>query len=119
MTVSRRHILAGSVSLAALGISPWAPARADGHVRSWRQYATGGWGQIHMFMAEPATGAGDKTPLVCLHQSPTSGAYYKEFQAVMAADRLVISPDTPGYGSSTAPPSQPDMEDYGSTIYYS
>ena len=116
MTVSRRQILAGSVSLTVLGARPWTPARADGHVRSWRQYATGGWGQIHMFMAEPATGAGNKTPLVCLHQSPTSGAYYKEFQAVMAEDRLVISPDTPGYGGSTAPLTQPDMEDYGAAL---
>ena len=116
MTYSRRAALGASASALALGLAYAAPVRADGHVRTWRQYATGGWGQIHMRMAEPASGPGRKTPLVCLHQSPTSGASYKEFQAVMAEDRLVISPDTPGYGGSTAPPAQPDMEDYGGAM---
>lgn len=113
MRLSRRHVLAGSASLAALASTAPRLSKADGHLRSWRAYAKGGWGQIHLWLAEPSSGPGDKTPLVCLHQSPTSGAYYKEFQAVMAEDRLVISPDTPGYGGSTAPPAQPDMEDYG------
>lgn len=113
MTLTRRQIVAGSASIAALGITTPKSSRADGHVRSWRQYASGGWGQVHLWMAEPTSGPGNKTPLVCLHQSPTSGAYYKEFQAVMAEDRLVISPDTPGYGSSTKPTAQPDMKDYG------
>lgn len=120
MTLSRRLLLAGSASVIALTVAHPRPGRADGHirnqVRSWRQYATGGWGQIHLWMAEPTSSPGQKTPLVCLHQSPTSGAYYKEFQAAMAQDRLVISPDTPGYGGSTAPPSQPDMEDYGTAM---
>ena len=79
MTLTRRQILAGSASIAALGITTPKSSRADGHVRSWRQYANGGWGQVHLWMAEPALGPGNKTPLVCLHQSPTSGAYYKEF----------------------------------------
>lgn len=116
MRLSRRQLLAGSASLAGLASLTSRPSLADGHVKAWRSYAKGGWGQIHLWMAEPPSGPGDKTPLVCLHQSPTSGAYYKEFQAVMAEDRLVISPDTPGYGGSTAPPSQPDMEDYGRAI---
>ena len=116
MRLSRRQILAGSASVAALGLRKVTPAAADGHVRAWRQYASGGWGQVHLWMAEPSARPGDKTPFVCLHQSPTSGAYYKEFQAVMAEDRRVISPDTPGYGSSTAPSAQPDMEDYGATM---
>lgn len=117
MAQSRRQFLAGSASVPALTLLLPPTSRADGHasdkVRSWKQYAAGGWGQIHMWLSEPVEGRGDTTPLVCLHQSPTSGAYYKEFQAVMAKDRLVISPDTPGYGGSTAPPAQPDMEDYG------
>jgi pimeloyl-ACP methyl ester carboxylesterase len=117
MRLSRRQILAGSASLTAFGKyttqSTWA---ASEEVRTWRDYAQGGWGQIHLWMAEPKAGPGTKTPLVCMHQSPTSGAYYKEFQAVMATDRLVISPDTPGYGGSTAPPSIPDMAAYGQAI---
>ncbi len=127
MGVTRRHILAGSAAAAALGVfSPPVvkPVRADGHVktfsdsavRAWRDYVAGGWGQVHLWLAEPAPGPGDKTPLVCLHQSPTSGAYYKEFQAVMAEDRLVISPDTPGYGGSTAPDFIPSMAEYGAAM---
>ncbi|MEQ8510139.1 MAG: alpha/beta hydrolase family protein [Rhodospirillaceae bacterium] len=114
MRLTRRQILAGSASLLAAAELSFSDAKAESAaVRTWRHYVPGGWGQIHMWMAEPRTGPGPKTPLVCLHQSPTSGAYYKEFQAEMAKDRLVICPDTPGYGGSTPPPAIPDMEDYG------
>ncbi|NKB44623.1 MAG: alpha/beta fold hydrolase [Alphaproteobacteria bacterium] len=117
MKLSRRQVLAGSASIAAFVSSlPRSPRAMSADIRTWRQYASGGWGQIHLWMAEPMAGPGNLTPLVCMHQSPTSGAYYKEFQAVMATDRLVISPDTPGYGGSDAPPSMPDMEDYGRAV---
>lgn len=117
MTLSRRGILAGSVSLAAINaFGAGALQAAPSQIKTWRKYARGGWGQIHLWMAEPLSGPGHRTPLICMHQSPTSGAYYKEFQAVMATDRLVISPDTPGYGGSDAPPSIPDMEDYGKAV---
>jgi len=122
MRLTRRQILAGTAAASALATATGSPfsARADGHsegaTRAWRNYVAGGWGQIHMWLAEPASGPGDKTPLVCLHQSPTSGAYYKEFQAVMAEDRLVICPDTPGYGGSTAPDFIPSMEEYGAAM---
>lgn len=119
MTLTRRQLMA-STALAAALVGSHGIVRKVAHgadtIRAWRQYVSGGWGQIHVWMAEPSTGPGDMTPLVCLHQSPTSGAYYKEFQAVMAGDRLVLSPDTPGYGSSTVPSSQPDMEDYGQAM---
>jgi pimeloyl-ACP methyl ester carboxylesterase len=117
MTLSRRQILAGSASSVVFAaLYPHRTLANSGDVRAWRQYTSGGWGQIHLWMAEPKSGPGDRTPLVCMHQSPTSGAYYKEFQAVMARDRLVISPDTPGYGGSTASPSIPTMEDYGRSL---
>ncbi len=118
MRLTRREILAGSAAAAALATAGGTslPAHADGHVRTWRDYVAGGWGQVHLWLAEPASGPGDKTPLVCLHQSPTSGAYYKEFQAVMAEDRLVICPDTPGYGGSTAPDFIPSMQEYGAAM---
>ena len=117
MKLSRRQILAGSASIAAFAASqPRMTSAATHDTRAWRQYVRSGRGQIHLWMAEPKDGPGDLTPLVCMHQSPTSGAYYKEFQAVMAADRLVISPDTPGYGGSDAPTSIPTMEDYGRAV---
>lgn len=117
MNLSRRLVLAGSVSIAAVGgLRVSEAGAANPEIKTWRRYARGGWGQVHLWMAEPKSGPGDLTPLVCMHQSPTSGAYYKEFQAVMATDRLVISPDTPGYGGSSAPPSIPDMENYGKAI---
>lgn len=117
MKLSRREILAASASIAAISAAGAKQAfAAPKGIKTWRKYARGGWGQVHFWMAEPISGPGDLTPLVCMHQSPTSGAYYKEFQAVMATDRLVISPDTPGYGGSDAPPSIPDMEDYGQGV---
>ena len=117
MKVSRREILAASASIAALSpIGAGQAFSAPSGIKTWRKYARGGWGQVHFWMAEPISGPGNLTPLVCMHQSPESGAYYKEFQAVMATDRLVISPDTPGYGGSDAPPSIPDMEDYGRSV---
>jgi pimeloyl-ACP methyl ester carboxylesterase len=99
------------MTAANLGVSTAKAQSPD--IRTWRHYTPGGWGQIHMWMAEPSKGPGPERPLVCLHQSRTSGAYYKDFQAVMAEDRLVICPDTPGYGGSSPPPEIPDMEDYG------
>jgi pimeloyl-ACP methyl ester carboxylesterase len=56
------------------------------------------------------------TPLVCLHQSPGSGIEYRMFQRVMAEDRVVLCPDTAGYGSSDGPNEVPDIEDYAAAL---
>lgn len=80
-----------------------------------RKYVDGPFGQIHVTEARPNLHS-NKTPLVCFHQSPTSGAQYALFQQEMAADRIVLCPDTPGFGSSDAPPNVPTMEDYAGAL---
>jgi len=76
-----------------------------------RRYVDGPYGQIHVVGARPQSDS-SKPPLVCFHQSPVSGAQYAIFQAEMAQDRVVLCPDTPGFGSSDPPPSVPSMADY-------
>ena len=54
---------------------------------------------------------GNKVPLICFHMSPYSGRYYEKFQDNMSADRIVICPDTPGYGGSSAPEKPASIEE--------
>lgn len=72
-----------------------------------KQYVDCAFGQLHLRSA----GEGG-TPLICFHMSPYSGLHYEPFMAEMATDRLVICPDTPGYGGSDMPLDEPTMEDY-------
>lgn len=82
-----------------------------------RRYVDGPYGQIHLTLARPLDQAeASKIPLVCFHQSPVSGAQYALFQMEMARDRLVVCPDTPGFGGSDAPPSVPHIEDYADAL---
>jgi pimeloyl-ACP methyl ester carboxylesterase len=81
-----------------------------------RFYVGGPHGQIHVREAMPASGPGAKPVLVCFHQSPISGAQFLPFQRVMAADRRVLCPDTPGYGNSDPPPQPPTMVDYAGAM---
>jgi pimeloyl-ACP methyl ester carboxylesterase len=115
-TVQRRYVLMGGTAVTLTGTIRRARAAAT-PVRRWKDYADCRFGQIHLVSAEPADGSGKgKVPLVCLHQSPTSGDYYREFQMLMAQDRLVICPDTPGYGGSDHPPSLPTMAELGGAM---
>ncbi len=76
-----------------------------------RQYVDCAFGQLHLRRA-----GGGGVPLVCFHMSPYSGLYYEPFMQAMATDRLVVCPDTPGYGGSDMPPETPTMEDYAAAI---
>lgn len=58
------------------------------------------FGQLHFYRQGEDSG---KVPLICFHMSPYSGRYYEKFQSIMSKDRVVICPDTPGYGGSDAP----------------
>jgi pimeloyl-ACP methyl ester carboxylesterase len=110
----RTALVGGGGLLLGLGLPPPASA-AQIHI--WRHYADTRYGQMHFRSAEPADGSGaDRTPLVCLHQSPGSALEFLEFQAVMAADRRVLCPDTAGYGASDGPTTQPEMDDYGGAL---
>lgn len=112
---SRRTVLVGSGGLMLAAGLPRLVGAAE--VRIWRHYADTRFGQMHFRSAEPADGSGaDRTPLVCLHQSPGSALEFVEFQAVMASDRRVLCPDTAGYGASDGPTTQPDMDVYGEAL---
>ena len=76
-------------------------------------YADGPFGQIHYRMAGTSTQA---TPLMLLHPSPLSGLVWDGFIAEMAKDRLVVAPDTPGFGESDPPASEPEIEDYAAAM---
>lgn len=83
---------------------------ADGEVTVERAYGRGPFGQMHLRIARPLEV--QARPLVCFHMSPYSGALYDGFLPVMAADRMVIAPDTPGFGLSDPPPERPSIADY-------
>lgn len=48
--------------------------------------------------------AGRRPPLLCFHQVPNSGQIYTDFLPLLAADRLAVAFDTPGYGMSDPAP---------------
>ncbi|MFO1425711.1 MAG: alpha/beta fold hydrolase [Steroidobacteraceae bacterium] len=85
---------------------------ARGVVR--RQYLDGRFGQLHLRIAKPATAL--RPPLLCFHMSPHSGRIYQRFMAAMATDRIVVAPDTPGFGESDPPPRRPTIEDYAAAM---
>lgn len=78
-----------------------------------RQYVDGPFGQIHLRIARPARRSAERhPPLICFHYSPGSSRMYAELMPHLATDRVVIAFDTPGYGGSDAPPTQPTLPQY-------
>lgn len=68
-----------------------------------RAYCDGYYGQMHYRVARP-DGHLRLPPLLCLHQTPKSGFDYEPVMPLLAAQgRVVLAPDTPGYGGSDAP----------------
>lgn len=68
-------------------------------------------GQLHLRSA----GEGG-VPLLCFHMSPYSGLHYEPFMKEMAKDRLVVAPDTPGYGGSDSANDAPTMADFADAM---
>ena len=112
--LSRRELFVGGATLLVSGLTRADSARPT--ITRWRGYAASPFGQMHFHLAAPAADVDFATPLVCLHQSPTTGISYREFQDVMAVDRLVLCADTAGYGNSDGPTDQATMEGYGSAL---
>ena len=112
ITLSRRDTFLGAAaaSLAA------APARADivAVPGLKRGYAEGPYGQIHYRIVKPARS--NKTPLMCLHASPLSGAVYETWLQEIGKDRLAVAPDTPGYGGSDTPPAPLQIGDFADAM---
>lgn len=100
-----------TVAVVALTLCSIASVGAEVDVQ--RQYVEGPYGQIHFRIARPASRGAQRRPaLVCFHYSPGSSRMYAELMPYLATDRVVIAFDTPGYGGSDAPPSQPTLAQY-------
>lgn len=80
-----------------------------------RAYCPSRYGQLHYRIARP-DGPVSAPPLLCLHQTPTSGGDWASFMPLMAQDRVVIAPDNPGYGMSDAPPEPATIPDFGGVM---
>ena len=112
----RNAMLAGLSAAATLGIGKVRAATPGSALASFRQgFAPYRFGQVHYWQGGPPRTLG-KVPLLCLHASPGSSRSYAVFLPLMAAQRPVLAADTPGYGLSDPPPSQPGIEDYAEAM---
>lgn len=59
---------------------------------------------------------GDGPPLVLLHKTPSSSIQYLRAMPLLATRCRAIALDTPGFGMSDPPRSQPAIEDYGRIV---
>ena len=79
-----------------------------------KAYVDGLFGSVHLRRSEPDVQ--DKPPVLCFHASPLSGLIYEDLIKRLGTDRLVIAPDTPGYGMSDAPDTPPDIPTYANAF---
>ena len=89
-----------------------SPLDAQAPSTTQRLFVDGDYGQVHVRIASPPDRATEKPPLLLLHPSPYSSAFYLDFMAEMSSDRFVIAMDTPGFGDSDRPATPPSIEDY-------
>lgn len=98
---------------ASLALLPAAAVATDAAVEFRRAYYDGQAGQVHFLIARPADASRVvHAPLVLSHPTAQSGDYLRTFMAQMAADRVVLAPDTPGYGASDPPPGDVSIDEY-------
>lgn len=76
-----------------------------------RAYAPSRFGQLHYRIARPEH-ASAAPPLLCLHQTPGNGSDWQPIIAELARTRVVVAPDTPGYGMSDPPPEPASIPDF-------
>lgn len=69
-------------------------------------------GHVHIVQAGPRTGI----PIVLMHQTPRSVDEFAEVIPLLAVTRHVIAVDTPGYGCSDRPATQPTVADYAGVM---
>lgn len=117
---ARRTLLAGlGAALCGLPLARLAalPEPASPLIR--RRYLENRFGQLHLRIAAPLTPAAaapSPPPLLLLHQTALSGRMFDRFMPHLAADRMVIAADTPGYGESDRPASRPSLGEYADAI---
>jgi pimeloyl-ACP methyl ester carboxylesterase len=110
-------MIAASLLLVLAALVAFAqPAPPGQSVAVRRLFLDGRYGQVHVRIARPLV-LTTKTALLCLHQSPMSGAVYAALLSVMGADRVVIAPDYPGMGESDAPSTPPEIADYARVMF--
>lgn len=68
-------------------------------------------GQIHYRMR-----AGTGAPIVCFHQTASSGAMYEAFMSAYRGSNPLYALDTPGFGGSYDPQGQPTMAEYADRL---
>ena len=79
--------------------------------RERRRYVDGRFGQVHL----RETGQG--TPVLLIHQTPWSSLQFLRAAPLLAARGLhAIAPDTPGYGLSDPPQTDPGIADYADNL---
>ena len=71
-----------------------------------RGYVSMPFGQLHY------REAGDGSPLLLLHKTPSSSIQFVRAMPLLAARFRVIAMDTPGFGMSDLPSRPPRMDDY-------
>ena len=77
-----------------------------------RDYLDLASGQLHYRTA----GDSANSPLLLLHQSPSSSAMYGPLMERLARDFYLVAPDTPGFGNSDPLPGNTDIADYARAI---
>lgn len=80
-----------------------------------RRYRSCRFGEIHLRYLGPR-GAETSPPLLCLHPSPFSGAYFTTVMPRLNQGRAIIAPDYPGYGGSTPTDDLPSIDDYANAM---
>ncbi|MGI9659457.1 MAG: alpha/beta fold hydrolase [Gaiellaceae bacterium] len=75
-----------------------------------RRYVDVTHGQLHF------RELGDGPPLVLLHKTPSSSIQYERAMPLLASHFRTIALDTPGFGMSDPPATQPSMADYGRIV---
>jgi pimeloyl-ACP methyl ester carboxylesterase len=80
-----------------------------------RAYIASRHGQLHYRIAMPRSPA-VAPPLLCLHQTPGNGRDWQPILADLADTRVVIAPDTPGYGMSDPPPAPASIPEFAAIM---
>ncbi|MBM4238605.1 MAG: alpha/beta fold hydrolase [Gammaproteobacteria bacterium] len=104
-------------SPAAAAGAPGARAVASAEVMLRREFFDGRHGQLHLRRAMPRQTTGLVPPVVLLHQTPLSGRMFSELLPELGRSRLVLAPDTPGYGESAGPAAPPSVADYADALH--